>query len=49
VPLVVNARVDVFLQARQSARISFGSGLHAAMCSWLSGTFDQLAAGTPPY
>jgi 2-methylisocitrate lyase-like PEP mutase family enzyme len=31
------------------ARISFGSGLHAAMCSWLSGTLDQLAAGTPPY
>jgi 2-methylisocitrate lyase-like PEP mutase family enzyme len=31
------------------ARISFGSGLHAAMCSWLSGILDQLAAGTPAY
>jgi 2-methylisocitrate lyase-like PEP mutase family enzyme len=31
------------------ARISFGSGLHAAMCSWLGRTLDQLAAGAPPY
>jgi 2-methylisocitrate lyase-like PEP mutase family enzyme len=31
------------------ARISFGSGLHMAMCSWLSGTLDRLAAGQPPY
>ncbi len=31
------------------ARISFGSGLHTAMCAWLSGTLDQLAAGQPPY
>jgi 2-methylisocitrate lyase-like PEP mutase family enzyme len=31
------------------ARISLGSGLHAAMCSWLGGTLDQLAAGQPPY
>jgi 2-methylisocitrate lyase-like PEP mutase family enzyme len=26
------------------ARISLGSGLHSAMCSWLSETLDQLAA-----
>ena len=31
------------------ARISLGSGLHTAMCSWLSDALDQLAAGTPPY
>jgi 2-methylisocitrate lyase-like PEP mutase family enzyme len=31
------------------ARISFGSGLHAAACSWLGDTLDQLAAGRPPY
>lgn len=31
------------------ARISLGAGLHAAMCSWLTGTLDELAAGRPPY
>jgi 2-methylisocitrate lyase-like PEP mutase family enzyme len=31
------------------ARISFGSGLHSAMCSWLSHALDELAAGQPPY
>jgi 2-methylisocitrate lyase-like PEP mutase family enzyme len=30
------------------ARISLGSGLHSAMCSWLSGTLDELAAGQSP-
>jgi 2-methylisocitrate lyase-like PEP mutase family enzyme len=31
------------------ARISLGSGLHAAACSWLSNTLSELAAGQPPY
>jgi 2-methylisocitrate lyase-like PEP mutase family enzyme len=31
------------------ARVSLGSGLHAAMCSWLAGTLDELSAGRPPF
>jgi 2-methylisocitrate lyase-like PEP mutase family enzyme len=31
------------------ARVSLGSGLHAAMCSWLDKVLSELAAGNPPY